>query len=65
VRALCYNERMKFDFFDKIPNHVDYGSSTLEERAMVRNALLLDPENKKLSSEDLEKLVAEEVNLKD
>jgi len=56
---------MKFDFFDKIPNHVDYGSSTLEERAMVRNALLLDPENKKLSSEDLEKLVAEEVNLKD
>jgi len=37
---------MKFDFFDKIPNHVDYGSSTLEERAMVRNALLLDPENK-------------------
>jgi len=26
--------------------------------------LLLDPENKKLSSEDLEKLVAEEVNLK-
>jgi len=55
---------MNFEF-TKFPENIDYGPSTLEERAMARNILLRDPDNVKLPKEDLEKLVAAEVNPQD